>query len=149
MQAQRQGSSTWSDKDFIGYGENSGPVNPAGLSTFFKDDMEDRSNRMIELKSLQDNWDGEGAEAPKLELINIAITLLGFIQHTLPPPTRITPSQTGNIVLEWQFKDSTYLEVEIVDPFHIECMLEVPSLPTRHWEEKLPEFVRAKRQHCN
>ena len=157
MLAQRQAHGTWSDQTFINYGENSGPLNREGLSTFFKSDMEDRdrwSNRMRglvqELKdigSLQDDWDGEGAEAPKSELVASAITLLDFIQNTLPPPTRITPSQTGNIVFEWQFEDNIYLEVEIVDPFHIECMLEVPFQPTQHWEEALPVVPRPlKRQ---
>ena len=154
MLAQRQARGTWSNENFIGYGENSGPLNPAGLSTFFKSDMEDRwSNRMMgliqeleDIQSLQDNWDGEGAEAPKSELVDSTITLLRFIQNTLPPPTRITPSQTGNIVLEWQFEDNIYLEAEIVDPFHIEWMLEVPFQPTQHWEEELSKFALAKRQ---
>lgn len=154
MLAQRQARGTWSNENFIGYGENSGPLNPAGLSTFFKSDMEDRwSSRMMgliqeleDIQSLQDNWDGEGAEAPKPELVDSTITLLGFIQNTLPPPTRITPSQTGNIVLEWQFEDNVYLEAEIVDPFHIEWMLEVPFQPTQHWEEELSKFVLVKKQ---
>lgn len=154
MLAQRQAHGTWSNDTFISYGSNSGPLNPEGLSTFFKSEIEDRwSNRMTELiqelvdiQSLQDNWDGEGAEAPKSELVDSAITLLGFIQNTLPPPTRISASQTGNIVLDWQFEDNTYLEAEIVGPLHVEWMLEVPFQPTQHWEEELSKFVIAKRQ---
>lgn len=157
MLAHRQAYGTWSNDSFISYGGNSGPLNPEGLSTSFKSEIEDRwSNRKTELiqeleniQSLQENWDGEGAEAPKLELIDSAISLLGFIQKKLPPPSRITPTQTGNIVLEWQFENNIYLEAEIVDRSCVEWMLEIPFQQTLHWDEEIPMVVSARNVRFN
>ncbi len=156
MLAQRQAHGTWSDQTFINYGENSGPLNPEGLSTSIESDAESGwSNRMTgliqeleDIQSLQDNWDGEGAEAPKAELVDSAIDLLGFLQsqQTLPPPTRMAASPAGNIILEWQFEQNVYLEAEIVEPFHVEWMLELPIHPTQHWEESwMPAYARNQR----
>ena len=156
MLAQRQARGTWSNETFIGYGENSGPLDPKGLSTFFESDAEiEWLNRMAELgqeledlRALPDNWDGEGADAPKTELVDSAIDLLGYLQNkcTLPPPTRVAASPAGNIVLEWQLENSVYLEAEIVEPFHVEWMLERPFIPTRHWEESwMPAYAKKQR----
>ena len=154
MLAHGQAQGIWSDDTYISYGENSGPLNPEGLSTFFRSEVEDRwSNRVTELiqeleniQSLHDNWDGEGAEAPKSELIDSAITLLGFIQKKLPPPSRITPTQNGGIVLDWQFENNIYLEAEIADPCLVEWMLEIPFQQTQHWEEEIPKIAVVKKQ---
>ena len=156
MLAQRQARGTWSNENFIGYGENSGPLDPKGLSTFFESDAEiEWLNRMAKLsqelediRALPDNWDGEGAEAPKAELVDSVIDLLGSLQsqRTLPPPTRMAASPVGNIILEWQFEHSAYLEAEIVEPFHVEWMLELPFLPTQHWEESwMPAYAKKQR----
>ncbi|HEY4696663.1 MAG TPA: hypothetical protein VIH29_01470 [Gallionella sp.] len=156
MLAQRQARGTWSNENFIGYGENSGPLDPEGLSTFFESDAEiEWLNRMAELgqelediRTLPDNWDGEGAEAPKAELVDSAIDLLSSLQsqRTLPPPTRIAASPAGNIILEWQLEHSVYLEAEIVEPFRVEWMLELPFHPTRHWEESwMPAYAKKQR----
>lgn len=156
MLAQRQAHGTWSNETFIGYGENSGPLNPEGLSTSIESDTESGwSNRMEGLiqelehiRLFQDNWDGEGAEAPKTELVDSAIDLLGSLQsqRTLPPPTRMAASPAGDIILEWQLEHSVYLEAEIVEPFHVEWMLELPFRPTQHWEESwMPAYAKKQR----
>lgn len=156
MLAQRQARGTWSNETFIGYGENSGPLNPEGLSTSIESDAESEwSNRIAELiheleyiRSLQNNWDGEGAEAPKAALVDSAIDLLVFLQsqQMLPPPVRIAASPNGNIILEWQSENNVYLEAEIVEPFHVEWMLEQPFHLTQHWEESwMPAYARNQR----
>jgi len=156
MLAKRQARGTWSNETFIGYGENSGPLNPDGLSTFIESDTENEwSNRMAELiqelehiRSFQDNWDGEGAEAPKTDLVDSAVDLLGSLQsqRTFPPPTRIAASPAGHIILEWQFEHNVYLEAEIVEPFHVEWMLGQPLHPTQHWEESwMPAYAKKQR----
>lgn len=156
MLAQKQARGTWSNETFISYGENSGPLNPEGLSTFLESDTENEwSNRtagliqeLENILSFQNNWDGEGAEAPKAELVDSTIDLLGSLQsqRILPPPIRIAASPTGNIILEWQLEHSVYLEAEIVEPFRVEWMLEQPFHPTQHWEETwMPAYAKKQR----
>jgi len=156
MSAQRQARDTWSNETFIPYGENSGPLNPEGLSTFLESDTEKEwSNRIAGLiqelehiLSFQDNWDGEGAEAPKAALVDSAIDLLGALQsqRTLTPPIRIAASPAGSIILEWQLEHDVYLEAEIIEPFRVEWMLELPFHPTQHWEETwMPVYAKKQR----
>lgn len=95
-------------------------------------------DRLIAISKLEDNWDGEGAEAPDFEIIDSVTELL--IKHTelLPHPNRIVPSVDGAIVVEWQL-DGTYLEAEVETTNLAEWMLRTPDGVITHWEERIAE----------
>lgn len=153
MLEQRQAHGTWSTETFIGYGENSGPLIPEGLSTSIETEdgwssrMEGLLQELKHFRLFKNNWDGEGAEAPQAELVDNAIDFLNFLQNQriLPPPTRVVASPVGNIILEWQFEYDVYLEAEIVEPFQVEWMLEQPFHPTQHWNETwMPDYTKQR-----
>lgn len=87
-------------------------------------------------ESLRDNWDGEGAKAPSLELLASARDLLAHLKTGFRPihvpPTDIVASPFGGVLFEWQDEQS-YLEVEIKDPFLAEWMLMREGEPAEHW----------------
>ena len=56
-----------------------------------------------------------------------------FYKTGMPPPSRVVPGVTGSVLLEWQFSDGTYGEVEIVEPFYAEVMMIQPGHPPKHW----------------
>ena len=51
----------------------------------------------------------------------------------MAPASRVVPGVTGTVLLEWQFPDGTYGEVEIVRPFYAEVMMIQPGRPPKHW----------------
>ncbi len=73
------------------------------------------------LRRLGDNWDGLGAAAPSIELVDSAIDLanyLGRIDHSAP--TTVAPTPAGTILFTWE--DPEYLEIEIRSPYYAEWM---------------------------
>lgn len=143
MLAQIQSGDIWSNETFVPYGADSGPLGPEGLSSSFETQTErewsDRTTRLNseleQIRSLRDNWDGEGAMAPGEGIVESTIALLNSLQiDGLPPPTRIAASQAASIVIEWQLEHGKHLEAEILEPYRAEWMLVQPNHHPLHWE---------------
>jgi len=121
------------------YESDTGPLNLTGFFSLRspQQDWEDRFSNLDALYELEDNWDGEGAEALRGELIDSASDYL-MILHKKDesfPPTRIAPSQDGEIIIEWQEGD-LYMEVAITEPYHAEWMYQVSGQDVIQWEDK-------------
>jgi hypothetical protein len=67
--------------------------------------------------SLAPNWDGEGAQAPKIEILCSAVGLLDTILRHAPTISEpyIRPTPSGGILLAWQ-RENEDLEVELEMP---------------------------------
>jgi len=88
--------------------------------------------KLYMMMSLEDDWDGQGAEAPSKEIVVGAIELaaeLRFLDY--PPPTRVAAAPCGTVGLEWQWP-LVYLEVEVVSPYRSEWMLTEEGIPPVH-----------------
>lgn len=86
------------------------------------------------LRGLKDDWDGQGALAPDEEVVASALGLACLLEERqLPPPVRVVPGPNATVILEWQWSDGTYAEIEIVRPFYGEVMLVRPGKPAEHW----------------
>ena len=48
-------------------------------------------------------------------------------------PNGVIPGVNGTVIFDWQGTDQSYLEIEVTEPFHAECMYISPGKPTRHW----------------
>ena len=101
-----------------------------------EDIWKDAFDKLDCLRKLGNNWDGLGGEGPSDELIDSVVGLVNWVrrQGELPPPSSITPSPGGTIVVEWEKQDGTYLEAEVVWPFFAEVMLQQPGQPTKYWK---------------
>jgi hypothetical protein len=89
---------------------------------------------IVEYQHLGDNWDGFGAKAPSRELLASAVGLAYLLhEKRMVPPDRVAPGVAGSVILEWQFPDGTYADVEIVEPLYAEVMVIEPGDPAKHW----------------
>jgi hypothetical protein len=110
---------------------SSQPVDPYIHTTVspatFVDRTNDRWCRVIQslqqLKSLRDDWDGQGALAPSIGIVEAAIGLAElYRQHDYSPPTTALATPAGTVLFEWR-RQTTYYEIEIVSPGRAEWML--------------------------
>ena len=84
------------------------------------------------MMSLEDDWDGMGAEAPSREIIVSAIGLAEvFRSKGYPPPTRVAATPSATVGLEWQ-EPPVYLEVEMITPDRSEWMQIIEGMPPVH-----------------
>jgi hypothetical protein len=77
-----------------------------------------------DLRSLEEDWDGEGANAPRSENVDRALMFLNLLRHISPemaPPT-VVPGLTGEVILKWT-KGASSLHAEICRPDRFEWML--------------------------
>jgi hypothetical protein len=87
-----------------------------------------------EYQHLGDNWDGFGAKAPAREIVESAVGLAYLLyERGVDPPDRVAPGVTGSVILEWQFPDGTYADIEVVQPLFAEVMVIEPGQAARHW----------------
>src|SRR5262249_51228524 len=85
------------------------------------------------MMSLEDDWDGMGAEAPSREMMVSAIDLAEvFRSRGYPPPTRVAATPSATVGLEWQ-EPPVYLEVEIITPDRTEWMQIIEGMPPAFW----------------
>ena len=130
----------WSN-DYTLFYENTGSVEPKALFSSFENQLNtewmNKFKDLISIRSLDDNWDSEGAEAPMPELIDSAIELLEILKNKgyVSPPVRIVATPDGTVIFEWQ-NEIEYMEVEISEPYYAEWMLEKPDAPMEHWVEE-------------
>ncbi len=91
-------------------------------------------DKLLEIRSLTDDWDGEGAPAPECKLVDSAIRLAGWMQgKDMRPPSRIVAGPTGTVVFEWQSDTGeTLLDVEVTAPNKGELALFRKGRPTVH-----------------
>jgi len=100
-------------------------------------------HRTNELRFLSDDWDGEGALAPRPEIIAVAVGLLrGLMEQNWRPPSQVAPSPTGGVIVGWRH-GSDYFEAEIDGPDIVEWMSLREGEPARHWHQELVASVQA------
>lgn len=94
--------------------DQTGLTEPTFVSGPSWDDLIGQVSRM---RNLEDDWDGQGAEAPHTSLIDAAIRLLQSLQRAkdCPAPNRVVAGVNGTVVLEWH-TPLGYEEIEVVTP---------------------------------
>ena len=92
---------------------------------------------LIALRSLNDDWDGEGSEAPRPAAIAMAAQVAGSLEaHGAPVPTTATATRSGGILFGWE-READYTEIEVVGPDRVEWMVIAPGSPAMHGEIEL------------
>jgi hypothetical protein len=78
-------------------------------------------DELLRLRNLEDDWDGEGTEAPHPSLVDGAITLAQNLEaRGCPPAERVIASVNGTIYFEWH-TPLGYQEIEVTSPLDAEC----------------------------
>jgi hypothetical protein len=73
------------------------------------------------IRKLEDDWDGEGTEAPHPALVDGAITLAQYLQaNRTRPADRVIAGVNGTIYFEWH-TPLGYQEIEVLSPMDAEC----------------------------
>lgn len=112
--------------DTVGHASN-GAVTPQAAN------WQGSIQQIEQLRTLAEDWDGQGATAPMPEVIDSAVQLaLLYRSRQTPAPNRIVPGVGGTVIMEWQIADG-YCEVEIVRPGYAEGMLVTEGRPPQHW----------------
>lgn len=80
---------------------------------------------LLAIHDLEEDWDGQGAEAPPASLIDGAVRLARRLRDRhVAPPGRIIPGVAGTVFFEWSDL-SGYAEIEVIS----ECEAEVRVVP--------------------
>lgn len=86
------------------------------------------------LRSLGDNWDGEGSKAPSLATILRAIEVAHLLElASIPVPTTAVAARSGGILISWE-DGAEYKEIEVLGPDQVEWMYIAPGSPPIHCE---------------
>jgi hypothetical protein len=92
-----------------------------------------RIDELLAIRSLADDWDGQGAKAPSTELVDSALVLAqAFRRGGAEAPSRIVPGVNGTVIFEWQAGEE-YCEIEVTRPYQAEGLRFLPGQPTEHW----------------
>lgn len=73
-------------------------------------------DELLRIRNLNDDWDGEGTEAPPPALVDGAITLAQHLQaEGVPAAERVLAGVNGTIYFEWHTLLG-YQEIEVTSP---------------------------------
>jgi len=102
----------------------------------------DRARRDLErFLLLEADWDGYGASASDPQLLETASRVLLITQERgIPPPSRLLPTQSGGVLIEWQLP-GLYFDAEIVEGHTVEWMFQAEGHATEHYEWELGEMI--------
>lgn len=78
-------------------------------------------DELLRIRNLEDDWDGDGTEAPHPALVDGAITLTQYLQvKGIMPPDRVHASVNATVYFEWH-TPLGYTEIEVASPVEAEC----------------------------
>lgn len=103
-------------------------------------DWSERIDELLEIRQLENDWDGLGAKAPSTALLDSALQLAEMLRSQAPgeevptplgqAPSRIVPGRAGAVIFEWQVDDACW-ELEITAPHEGELVIFAPGQPTQ------------------
>lgn len=95
------------------------------------DDWHQRIDDLLDIRRMENDWDGLGAPAPAPTLVDSALLLAQILhQEGVAPPCRIVAGLTGTVLFEWQYANGSYFELEVIRPQYAEWMQMLPGEPT-------------------
>ncbi|HEX4606750.1 MAG TPA: hypothetical protein VH092_00960 [Urbifossiella sp.] len=90
---------------------------------------------LLDIRMLEDDWDGQGTPAPPPEVVDSAIVLAVLLRqrHVLPPNVTVQ-GVTRSVLMEWQWPDKTSIEIEVIDPGVADVYLMIPDQKVQYWQ---------------
>jgi hypothetical protein len=91
----------------------------------------DVTNELSRVSKLSDDWDGQGADAPSPETVELARTAISRMRkEAWPSPSFVRATPAGEIAFEWIHDSDLILEAEVSE-LGIEYTAPRPGLPLR------------------
>jgi hypothetical protein len=93
---------------------------------------------LLGLRSLRDNWDGDGSDAPSREVLRAAMRLAEFLRDKrVERPDSAAASRAGTVIFAWR-SGKRYEEIEVAGPELYEWMVVDQDGTDIHGEFALP-----------
>lgn len=90
---------------------------------------------LLDIRTLEDDWDGQGAPAPPPDVVDGAIVLAVMLrQRHVAPPDATVQGVNRNVTLHWQWADGTFFEIDVIEPGLADAYLIPAGGPTQHWQ---------------
>ena len=84
-------------------------------------------DRLQQFRNLENDWDGQGCEAPESLLIDKAVKLADVLGlHRIPIPDHVYVGVNATIYFEWRDPNG-FCEIEVVSPAMVECCWRLTS----------------------
>jgi len=132
---QENSSATWSSEEIVLPTPTPAQTLLFSVEAQNVEQWETLEARVFSFRSLGNDWDGEGALAPKPEVVNTAIDFVRLLKRNEQfyqfAPTQLSIDPTGAIIFEWRV-GSVYADAEISGPRTVEWMISTVGLKTRH-----------------
>jgi hypothetical protein len=129
---------TWSDAQ-VAYVVDAGAFGSSFADLAAREDEQWRKLERVvrEMRHLGDDWDGEGADAPRASVVDSVLHLVSQLRERgMAAPSRAVVSPNGAIVLEWQGPGGVYVEAQISVPYRVEWMRKRADRPAEHWDDR-------------
>lgn len=92
----------------------------------------ERIDELLAIRQLEDDWDGQGAPAPTIEVVDSALVFALLMRRDgVVPPTGVVQGLNGEVLFDWQSEDGKYIEVEVTAPYTASGWLHVPGEPIK------------------
>lgn len=75
------------------------------------------AGRIMQLNSLEEDWDSYGGRSPSVATAVTAIKVLALLANVVPAPD-VVPTSTGGVQLEWS-TGGVELEIEVLSPVRL------------------------------
>jgi hypothetical protein len=90
-----------------------------------------RIDDLLDVRRMEDDWDGLGAPAPSVALVDSALQLVQIMKdNCFQAPCRVVAGLTGTVLFEWQSQGGAYLELEVTRPQQAEWTCMIPGKQT-------------------
>jgi len=93
----------------------------------------------LQLRSVREDWDGDGAYAPASSIIDGILTVIQTDEGRRilrTPPDSVNALRDGTIALEWHVPNFEHVIMRFDDPFKAQVMKFSPGRPTSSvWQD--------------
>ena len=89
---------------------------------------------LLAIRSLEDDWDGQGTEAPSPEVVDSAMILAVMLrERDVRPPTVTVQGVNGDVGFEWQWEDRSTLSLDVTEPYEADLFSLPTGRPSEHY----------------
>lgn len=81
-------------------------------------EWDQRIDDLLAIRQLEDDWDGQGAPAPTIDVVDSALVLALLLrQEGIVPPANIVQGVAGDVHFDWQPGDGRYIELVVTGAY--------------------------------